>query len=1433
MKHTHSKLITFIIFFASLFIFSSCNNKNEISIVDTTFGGEIERTANFEFTFNQDLVEQDLINKADNGHYFHFDPPFEYSCRWLAKNKVKVIPKNYLLPVTDYTVRLDAKTIQYEFKKIANDKILKCHTPYLKFDKVNTFWKGTASNNGNKALIGGELLFSENILLGNLQPNLRVELDGKPVNVQLTGGDKTKKVLMEIRDVEFTNKPLNITIYVDKGLALHKNASLTKQILKQSHSLEPPKNLKIDGVKADHDGVEGSIYVNTSQQIKNEDVKSKIKIKPQVPFILDIHQSGFTLSSEKFDIDKTYQLQIDKSLTGVFNGNLEENYTEQIVFGQLAPAISFVDEKAIYLSPDGRKNIGVQIVNVQEVKVEIYKIFNNNIIPFMREGLRYGYYNIYDEDRDYWDYFNYRNYNTDNYGQLVAEENFVTEDLDRLGKIRLLHFDFRDKLPDFEGIYVMKVTGVENSHPRAHKLISFSDIGIIAKNSENQIHVFVNSINKAGPISGAKVNLISSNNQLLETITTNNNGVAVLSDLNKKLGDFKLAMLTVQKGEDFNYIMLNQSRVETARFEVSGKRVNKAGMDAFIYGDRDLYRPGETVHISTIVRETDWDVPSRIPVNIKVLFPNGKEFKNVRKTLDEDGSCEMDFVIPAAAVTGTYTTEVYGANDVLLSSKPFSVEEFMPDRIKVDLRSNLKDLQIGDEMILAGKATNFFGPPASNRNYEVQLNYKRKPFMPKGFPQYTFHVDNKNDFGSQVREGKTDKQGEFAEKYPIPNQYQDMGVLEGTLFTTVFDESGRPVNRVLDFDVYTQDVFYGIGPIDRYVSGESRMTIPLAAVDKNEKVVDTKAHLEILRYQWRTVLESTGRGAYRYKSQKEKITVVSEDINIEDGKESFSFVPKESGEYLIKISRPENSGNGAVSRSFYSYRFGRTQASSFEVNKEGRIDMTFDKDKYDVGETATVLMKAPFEGKMLITVERDEVLSYTIRDTDKKAVEYKIKLTEEHCPNVFISATLIRPMGELNVPLTIAHGYAPLIVENARHRLDIKVLAHQKSRSKTKQTITVETEPNAKVALAVVDEGILQIKNYQTPDPYNYFYQKRALDVNSYDIYPYLYPEMIGSNMLSGGGYGLAKRVNPVTNKRVKLVSFWSGIKTADGSGKINYDIDIPEFSGDLRVMAVAYKGKKFGSVDENMKVADPLVISTGLPRFFSPGDTIEVPVTLTNTTDKTDKAEASIVVDGPIKVLGKKSIDKQLKPNEEERVQFKVLAKDNIGAGSIVVNVNAMGEKFSNTTDITVRPPSSLQKISDSGMIDGGKKQTIDWAHTFIPETVDGELILSNTPLAGMSDDLKYLLGYPHGCIEQTTSKAFPQIYYQDLAMAVGQRSATNTMDNSMNPNYNVQEAINKIESFQMPDGALSYWPGGRYVNWWSSVFCRTFFIRSKRSRL
>ncbi|MEI6061270.1 MAG: alpha-2-macroglobulin family protein, partial [Bacteroidota bacterium] len=791
---------------------------------------------------------------------------------------------------------------------------------------------------------------------------------------------------------------------------------------------------------------------------------------------------------------------------------------------------------------------------------------------------------------------------------------------------------------------------------------------------------------------------------------------------------------------------------------------------------------------------------------------------------------ETQFIIPRQAMTGVYITEVYAANDVLLASRRFSVEEFVPDRIKVTAKTDKTVYLPAEAINLDILAENLYGTPAAGRRFEAELRLKRKQLISKALPEYSFNIESKNMpvLASVMQQGNTNAEGKAACVMQSA-AFKDIGLLEGKIFTTVFDETGRPVNRLSVIEIPTQQVYFGIRYFDRWLSTRKTINLQFAAVDRTGKVLPSaKAGVTIIHYRYETVIERNN-SQYNYISQRKDRIVFSTEMNIKGSGTTLPFIPLESGEYEIRIMAPGS--ENYVSSYFYAYGWGDTDFSSFEVSREGEVNITPDKSNYAPGEKAKLLFKAPFDGQLLVTVEQDNVLTYKYLILENKSASMELVITNNHLPNVFIDATAFRKSTDMSMPLTVAHGMVSLKVDDATAKLNVAITAPEKSRSCIKQTFTIKTAPEAELTIAVVDEGILQITDFKTPDPFNWFYQKRALGVNSYDVYALLYPELKRSSSPAGGeAFDLSRRINPLTGDRIKLISKWSGIRRANSSGECTFSIDIPQFSGALRIMAVAYKGRQFGSAEKTMKVADPVIISMSLPRFLSPGDICSVAVSMTNTTGKSSNASVQFSANGPLTVRGKNSASASLKAGSEQVSSFEVIADRGIGVASITATVNALGQKFTQQIDLPVRPAAGLTFVTGMGSVPAGTVKAFNTSNDLYPKGVKSVLMLSKSPAVEFAKNLDYLIRYPYGCLEQTVSVAFPQIYLTDIAKLFPSVSGRNYYGGS-SPGYYVQQAILKVESMQLYNGGMSLWPQGGSADWWATAYTTHFLIEAKEA--
>ncbi|WP_461050286.1 alpha-2-macroglobulin family protein [Spirosoma arcticum] len=1459
MNATHSRR-TLLCCVSILLVLLGCSRLsfNEVAVVGRNFEDEVQQTQNLTFTFNKNVGPDSRFDEWDSTQYVRFKPAVRGKFKWTSPSELLFSPTVAFDPATDYRAELTPNLLKRTDQKdlrLSGEEI-SFHTPYLQLTGTESWWSKSAESGQPVAKV--RLNFNYPVSSAEVSGKLTAKSEDRALTTQVMGSSAQNSVALMLTNLPAgpANQAKNeqpLTLSVAKGLKVSNTAYISKENIEQTTSLPSPMSVDVADVQTSFENNRGIVRVITTQELQPGAINQYYAVQPQVETTAELTENGFIIRGNFTEAD-TYVLTLTDQIRGVLGTKLAEPVTRDLFFGKMPASIAFVNTKALYLGAKGARNIGLNIINVPKVQVKIAKLYENNLLNYLRSNR----YEQYAEGGDgSWGPTGGFTYSDDEQADLsdvLVNKTVTVTDLPTVRGVSALNVALPDQRTiqgqPLRGIYIVSVASKEEAYLQASQLVSVSDIGLVARQTKDEVLVWANSIRTAEPMQGVEITLISSNNQSVYSLKTDGSGFVKFDEVSEKAPGFKIALLTARSGDgtsadDFNFLFLPDTQVETSRFEVEGKRDNASGFDAFVYGDRDIYRPGETIHFNTVVRSQSWQPVGDMPVLIRVLTPNGRELRVLRKTTNAQGAVTTDVLLDPAAVTGSYTIEVMNANNVLLTSQPVSVEEFVPDRIKVDVLTDRTNYKSGQTITLSATALNLFGPPASDRAYEMELQLKRKTFAPKGFDEYNFSIPNESSFPKELRQGRTNTNGQATERFVIPALYQDIGMLEGKLFVTVFDENGRPVNRLRRFDVQTQETLFGVRLPDRYVTTGVPLATELVAVDPAGALRSSaSALIEIVRFDYQTVIEKKGDGnqsQIKYTTKRREKSVYSNTLTFKGGRAAIRYVPMVSGEYEIRVRRLGAANYAATG--FYAYGYGSTSASSFEVSQEGQVLMTLDKPAYQTGDRAKVLFKAPFDGKLLVTVERNRVLEQHWLTTKDKSAEWTLSVGNEHLPNVYLTATLIRAINadngaEANLPITVAHGFASVQVEDADTKLPVTITATTQSRSKMKQTIRIKTARNAQVTVAVVDEGILQLKNFKTPDPHEFFYQKRALEVGSHDLYALLYPELSlrSSRSSTGGdGYDLERRVNPLSNGRVRLVALWSGILETGLDGEAEFSVDVPQFSGDLRVMAVAYKDNAFGSANSSMKVADPIVISTGVPRFLTPGDEVELPVNLSNTTKKPAVVTARLSLTGPLTVDSVSTRKLTIQPGRETQTTFRVKASQSIGPGAVVVTVSGLNETFTEKTEVTVRPAASLQKTTISGVVAGGKAETFRLAGQFLPGTARASMTLSRSPVAQYGRELSYLLGYPHGCIEQTISKAFPQLYFADLAKQLNSNTYfVRSGESDMNPATNVRQAVQTVESLQLQNGGFAMWPGERFgagVDLWATAYALHFLSEAQEA--
>ncbi|MBA2671183.1 MAG: hypothetical protein H0U67_12490, partial [Gemmatimonadetes bacterium] len=695
------------------------------------------------------------------------------------------------------------------------------------------------------------------------------------------------------------------------------------------------------------------------------------------------------------------------------------------------------------------------------------------------------------------------------------------------------------------------------------------------------------------------------------------------------------------------------------------------------------YRPGETVHLFGHVRGRDASTPPvAFPLELIITRPDGKAQEPRVLTPSNTGSFTLDYAVASFAPTGLYKARLqlagtekrrqdggqafpdYGEDDYwdeegsshrgyfprtrpgsmdVLGGAEFFVEEFLPNRLKVTAEAPERRFSVSEPLEVSVKAEEMFGQPAAGHTVDAVAVFRAEPFNPPGFREFTFGDSEAKFSRTEVHldEAIVDEDGRVSVTVTLPDVLPP-AALRATVQTTVKESGGRGVTASI---VRTVDPFpYYIGL--RAAAG----TFPQPGEETRFEVVgvrpdgtlaeDARLTATISRVMWNSILKREHDGTHRWTTSREMKPLYKATVDLTAGRGSLAFTPPAVGSYQLKVL--DLSTSAASTFSFHAST-SRWDDQPWSLEKPERLELVLDKTSYAPGETARVIVKAPFAGTLLLTQEQDRVLSTTVVEMTENTVELSIPVEERHLPNFYLAATVLRPVrpAEKWLPHR-AFGIGNVRVESGARRLTVELATPTEVRPESffevpvtvVDAATSQPVAGAEVTLWAVDEGVLTLTDYKTPNPLDFFFSPRRLMVETADFFSELMPDLIEAAVARsapGGGDEGRTRLSPVSAERVRPVSLWVGTLRTDDDGRTTASFEVPQFMGRLRVMGVAAQARRFGSSDSTVFVRSPIMVKENLPRFAAPGDQLFPSYVVYNNTSTSATAQLEIAASNPL----------------------------------------------------------------------------------------------------------------------------------------------------------------------------------------------------------
>jgi alpha-2-macroglobulin len=967
--------------------------------------------------------------------------------------------------------------------------------------------------------------------------------------------------------------------------------------------------------------------------------------------------------------------------------------------------------------------------------------------------------------------------------------------------------------------------------PAASQWVIDSDMGLTSFRSDEGLTVFVRSFNTATPMGNVKLQLIARNNEILGEATTDSKGRADFeAGKLKGTGGNEPVVVMAYWSSDFAYLDLRRPAFDLTDRGVEGRAV-PGPIDAYLYLDRGIYRPGETVQLVTMLRDRTANAMGDMPLTIVVSRPDGTEFKRLTVTDEQQGGAHTPFTLTATAPRGRWQAAAYAdPTGAPIGRIGFDVQDFVPQRLKVTLTSAAEVLKTKQEFQVKIESRFLYGAPAAGLSGEGELTITRDPKPFEKFKEYRFgRVDETFDgVVTPMTVDTTDDQGNSLAHGIIETLTDTSLPLQAKVRVSLFEPGGRSTDEQIMLPVRTRDVMLGIDPLfdgDTVADGAEAPFDIIAVDEKGAAVARSGITYELVREEYGYNWFRTQEGEWRYEETRRDRIVAGGALDLKADAPTRLGQVVSWGSYRLTVADPVSGASSAVR--FWSGWYGGTTS-----DKPDRVAVMADKKNYKVGDVAKLTIQPPTDGKALVVLATDKVFKSDVIEVAAGGGSYEIPVTEEMGGGVYALVTHYKPLSSAQTRAPVrAIGLVWLEIDTSSRTLTVDIGLPEQDKTTPRKVLDVPlkiggVQGETFVTLAAVDEGILQLTDFVSPDPAKYYYGKRQLGMQIRDDYGRLIQQQeMQVGELRAGGDGFGGRSLAVVPQRT--VALFSGLVKVGGDGSARISLDIPDFNGELRLMAVAYGPSQVGSASKPLTVRDQVVSDVVLPRFLAPGDNAAVALNLHNVEGAAGAYKATVKGSGPISATGGAFTTTQTLASGQRVLVPVTLQTSGTGIGTVTLALEGpSGFKVERAWPIEIRAPQLPQTREEVVEFKAG--ETVKLGRELLAGIIPGTEAAAVTVTGARGYDnipgmLKWLDRYPYGCLEQTTSRAMPLVYYNDMAILAGLKTDQKIEER-------VQTAIDRVLDMQTYSGGFALWAGGSdEVDIWLASYAIDFLLRSK----
>ena len=1442
--------------------------------VNAYTGGVISQnsTIRIELTHDQPMVD---LNSELKNNPFSFSPSLKGKAYWVSNNTIEFVPEEGTLkPGTLYEgtfqlgdfIEVDKKLKEFNFSFRVQERNFTLQLESLPItaaqpDEIN---------------IKGEIRFSDVVKKEEVEKMLTASDGKKSYPVEVTATDNLTRYQFNIRQIprEADDYPLTITA----------NGNPAGIDRKQSEEvLIPAKDcfrfMSAERIEQPENGIE---IVFSAPLSTTQDLKGLIEIPEVSSSIFQISENRVFIYFEANTQNKL-TLNIHEGVKDSQGKALGTSHTISFSEVSLKPQVEMSTSAAIL--PDSKSLIiPFRAVNLYAVDLSVIRIFENNVLMFMQTNslasaneLRRSGRLVYkktlwlakdaSKDIHHWgdysidlaglihqepgaiyrvilsfrqEYSAYPCGGNENQDMKFADSNtsdgltkvtgsVLSEEDEAIWNTPEAYYYYNGGTMDWS---VYRWTERDNPcHPSYYMNsdriaacnVFASNLGMIVKrNSLNKLWIAVSNILDTKPIGKAQVTAYNFQLQPIGKGETNGDGFVEITP--KGVPFIIVAESEKQKA----YVrVVDGEEQSVSRFDVGGKDIQK-GLKGFIYGERGVWRPGDTLHISFILEDREKRIPDKHPVALEIYNPRGQFYTKMISTQGMNGFYTFDVPTQATDPTGLWNAYIKVGGTTF--HKGLRIETIKPNRLKINLALP-KILQATDKDVYAPLTSTWLtGATASKLKAKIEMSLSKVNTQFKNYGQYIFNnpATNFTTIKTDVFDGTLDAEGKVSVTLKVPTATEAPGMLNATFTTRVFEPGG-------DASIYTQTIpfspftsYVGINlnqPKGKYIETDKDHVFDIVTVNTQGQLVNrTNLEYKIYRIGWSWWWENSSESFGTYINNSSITPVASGNLQTRGGKASFKFrVDYPSwGRYLVYVKDKE-SGHATGGTVYIDWPEWRGRSSKTDPSGIKMLAFSLNKDSYEIGETATAIIPAAAGGRALVSIENGSTVlrQEWIEVSNGGDTKYTFKITPEMTPNVYLHISLLQPHAQTVNDLPIRmYGVVPVFVTNSQTVLQPQIQMPEVLRPETNFNVTV-SEKNGKpmtYTLAIVDDGLLDLTNFKTPDPWNDFYSREALGIRTWDMYDNVLGASAGSysSLFSTGGDATLKPADAKANRFKPVVKFIGPFYLGKGKSQ-THTLKLPMYVGSVRAMVVAGQDGAYGNAEKTAFVRTPLMMLSTLPRVLSIQEEITVPVNIFAMENQVKNVTVSLQVSGGgVQIVGANQQSLKFTQPGDQLVFFTLKTGSKTGKATIHLTANGGGQQTKENIEIDVRNPNPVVTLRNSQWIEAGQSKELSYNLSSSSTNNQIKLEVSRIPSVDISRRFDFLYNYQHHCTEQLTSKALPLLFvaqFKTIDKTEAEKIKTN-----------VQEAIRQIYGRQLPNGGFVYWPGNAVADEWISSYAGMF---------